>query len=574
VPPSLRFGKYTIEGLLGPGGVTETYLARMSSETATKAGVYGPEQLYALKLLRPDRVPENGFAKVAERFVSAGQQLRDFHRLGFCKVIDVSNNPSATFIVSEHVAGCDLARLLETSRTEGGEWPGIDPILAGLIGSEMARLLLVGHSAKPVFCHLGLSPTNVVVTEAGEVVLMDAGIAVSLRAITEQPSERWAFVAPELQGVDLGASALSDRKGVAADLYSLGALLYFLLTGQVIAVVSRKTRRTAGELAGLSGVPSKLCAALRTLLAPEPEDRPESAAVLVEWLAGGIEGSRERQRLIASGIRAIESGARNANLPLPPPTSAVERETPPPIKTPGPLVIMSGSASKNPGHKRWSLLAIGSLIALGVVATVVVVGSMGKSSQHTQGGQGEVSQEQNVEMPPSVQTAKKQDERAKGPKSDEPADTEPILARVAGHLIVETVPPGAMVWVDGVLKGKTFADIVVGEGGHRIILIAPGHRMFRDVVDTSKGAIIRRTLVSIDPAVRGNGFLDVECQTKGKFPILIDDEETGLLCPTRTLPTTPGKHTVGIFVPKERRTVAVETVVQPGSKPAVIAFEE
>jgi hypothetical protein len=98
--------------------------------------------------------------------------------------------------------------------------------------------------------------------------------------------------------------------------------------------------------------------------------------------------------------------------------------------------------------------------------------------------------------------------------------------------------------------------------------------MLRDVVDTGKGVIIRKTLTPVATPVRGNGFLDVECQTNGKFPILVDDEETGLLCPTKMLPTTPGKHGVGIFIPAERRTLVVEALVVAGAKPALVSFKE
>jgi hypothetical protein len=149
-----------------------------------------------------------------------------------------------------------------------------------------------------------------------------------------------------------------------------------------------------------------------------------------------------------------------------------------------------------------------------------------------------------------------------------------VLALVAGHLVVETVPPGAMVWVDGVLKGKTFADVMVGEGSHRVVLIAPGYRMLRDVVDTSHGTIIRRTLAEVTAPSRGNGFVDVSCRTAERYPVLLDDEETGKLCPVRMLPTTAGKHTVGIFVPMERRVLAVEAVVEPGAKPADVHFSQ
>ena len=149
-----------------------------------------------------------------------------------------------------------------------------------------------------------------------------------------------------------------------------------------------------------------------------------------------------------------------------------------------------------------------------------------------------------------------------------------MLSRIVGHLIAETVPPGATVWVDGVVKGKTFADIVVGPGSHRIVLTAPGYRMFRDEVDTGRGAIIRRNLVPVPPPTHGSGLLRVECQTVGKYPILLDDEETGLLCPSLQVPATPGKHAVGIFLPGVRRVISVDVTVEPGGRPAVARFAD
>jgi hypothetical protein len=95
--------------------------------------------------------------------------------------------------------------------------------------------------------------------------------------------------------------------------------------------------------------------------------------------------------------------------------------------------------------------------------------------------------------------------------------------------------------------------------------------MFREVVDTTAGAIIRRTLVPVFRPTSGNGFVSVLCLT-ANLPILIDNEETGLLCPAKLIPVTDGKHLVGIFVPAENRSVFVEATVEVGSKPAVVRF--
>jgi hypothetical protein len=542
-------GKYVIDGLLGPGGVTETYLAHVEDGK-------GGGGMFALKLLRPDRVGD-GFSKVSERFLVAGRQLRDFHRPGFGRVVEVCDQPGLIFIVSEHVAGCDLGRLLETCQAEGKK--GVHPMLVGLIGSEMARLLNVAHSAKPVFPHLGLCPQNVIVAESGEVTLLDAGMAASVRALTEQPPERWALVAPELQSVDVGARPLTERAALAADLYSLGALMFHLITGHAPSVPA--------EIPDRPGMTGKMAAALRTLLSVEPDDRPGDAAVLVEWLAGDVVQARQRQMLIAQGVHATEKGLRVSSPDLP----AV-------VLAPNPLRVAivptnAPAAAKTAAPPRRGRTRLGLLLACAAAAGAGAVGSLCWSPSPPQSS---ARQAPPVPIHAKVEAPAAQPATAPRPKAaaPEPVTQAGILANVAGHLVVETVPPGAMLWVDGVLKGKTFADVVMGEGGHRIVVVAPGYRMFRDVVDTTNGAIIRKNLVEVAPPARGNGFLDVSCRTAGTFPVLIDDEESGVLCPATRVPTTAGKHTVGIFVPSERRTVVVETTVEAGSQPAVVAFSQ
>src|SRR5512140_1140347 len=106
-------GGYVVEGLLGPGGVTETYLARPQEASVS-------DELFALKLLRADRVAEDALATVGGRFVAAGRRLLELRRPGFAKVVEVSDEAGATFIVSELVPGHDLERVLALSRAEGG----------------------------------------------------------------------------------------------------------------------------------------------------------------------------------------------------------------------------------------------------------------------------------------------------------------------------------------------------------------------------------------------------------------------------------------------------------------------
>jgi serine/threonine protein kinase len=563
-------GKYVLDGLLGPGGVTETYLVHIEADGPHDK----PVELLALKLLRPDRVAEDRLAQVSARFVAAARQLQGFHRPGFCPVVDICEGALPTYMVSEHIAGCDLGRLREASQAEGK--PGVHPLLIGLIGSEIARLLHVAHTAKPVFPHLGLSLQNVIVKPSGEVTLVDAGIAAAIRGITEQPPERWALVAPELQAVDVVVSPLVERAAVAADLYSLGAVMLSMLTGRGPTVrLSQSGKASAVELPELPEGSGKLAAALRTLLAFDPDDRPTDAAVLVEWLAGEVVHVRDRQRLIAEGVSATEKGLRVSSIELPAVLSGPV-PLPPPREAPAPPPRPSGTRSaalEKPSRKsrKAVVLGVGLAVAAGAVASWLAL----RPQEHRRPAPAPVTpaRRSNVEMPSLPQT-KPPVPSTRAPDGSPAAPTAQLLALVAGHLVVETVPPGAMVWVDGVLKGKTFADIMVGEGSHRVVVIAPGYRMLRDVVDTSHGAIMRRTLAEATAPSRGNGFIDVSCRTADRYPVLLDDEETGSLCPVRMLPANAGKHTVGIFVPLERRVLAVEAVVEPGAKPTMVRFSE
>jgi len=155
-----------------------------------------------------------------------------------------------------------------------------------------------------------------------------------------------------------------------------------------------------------------------------------------------------------------------------------------------------------------------------------------------------------------------------------PSSRAELLARLAGRLIVETVPPGATVWVDGVSRGTTFVDVEVGPGSHRVALTLPGHLTYREQVDTSRGAIIRRKLEPAAHPAHGQGLVRVECQTMRTYPILLDDEETGFLCPELRLPVPAGKHTLGIYLPATGKVVSVPITVEVGSRTVVARFAE
>ncbi len=262
---SLRLGGYTCEALLGPGGVTETYRAVPLGTTAPA---------FALKLLRADRGGSD--PEVAARFIQAALDLAALAAPGIAPVVEVSTAHDEIFAVSELVAGVDLMGWVESRGVV------VQPHLVALLGAQMARTLAFLHGLSSPMVHGGISPGNVIVTADGGVVLLDAGLAAALRALTDNPIEKWFYVAPE---VIAGAEATP-----AADLYSLGAVLFYLLTGAPPFVA--ETREELGHLArqGMppaAGVPPLLANVVGKLMAPAPADRPASAADAAVLLSGG-----------------------------------------------------------------------------------------------------------------------------------------------------------------------------------------------------------------------------------------------------------------------------------------------
>jgi serine/threonine protein kinase/tetratricopeptide (TPR) repeat protein len=131
--------------------------------------------------------------------------------------------------------------------------------------------------------HLDLKPSNVLVTKAGRVVILDFGLSrPSDRAVTESNLLRGtpAYMAPE----QVGGLALTP----AADLYGVGGILYEMLTGVMpfegwgtSALVTAKATLSIdppGQVA--PGTPPELGELALALLAPEPAKRPDAAAAL------------------------------------------------------------------------------------------------------------------------------------------------------------------------------------------------------------------------------------------------------------------------------------------------------
>ena len=248
IPPALLdqdFGPYRMQRMLGEGGMGVVYLA----ERADLGSVA------AIKILRdawlsPDR---------RERFASEQRTLAQLNHPAIARLYDASTLPDGTpWFVMEYVEGVPLTKFCE-------EHASAMPQRLRLFRAVCEA---VEHAHRHLIVHRDLKPSNILVKPDGSVKLLDFGIAKQLDSL-EGPVDRTrtglrlmtpAYAAPE--------QILGEPVGIHTDIYTLGVVLYELLTGRLPFDLAN---RTPGEAA--------------TVIVEQGPERPSATAR--ETAAGG-----------------------------------------------------------------------------------------------------------------------------------------------------------------------------------------------------------------------------------------------------------------------------------------------
>ncbi len=201
-------GKYRVIGVLDRGGQAEVY--RAVHPTLAKELV--------VKLSRdPVRAPHTD----REHLVEEGKVLADLDHPNLAQVYDLDFHEDRPFLVMEYIRGRNLHQQAKQARPAPRE--------AAKVVAKVARALSTAHARGVV--HQDIKPENVVIDESGEPRLIDFGLArlchawVDDLAKSENISGTIQYMAPEQAQGD------TARIGERADVFGLGAVLYYLLVG-------------------------------------------------------------------------------------------------------------------------------------------------------------------------------------------------------------------------------------------------------------------------------------------------------------------------------------------------------
>jgi serine/threonine-protein kinase len=326
--PRLRVGRYILLGELGRGGMGAVYRA------------WDPQlrQRVALKILL-----EPGAATLTERFLREANAAGRLAHAGIVKVLDAGTHGEKPFLVMELVDGENFGALLRR---------GVALREAVNVVREVALALAHAHAEGVV--HRDVKPANVLVDRAGRARLVDFGLVRIVGAksltMTGQVLGTPGYMAPEQ------VAGERHRQGPPSDVYSLGAMLYRILTGktpfegqgvaQILFTAPEHPRKLDADAdPHLSGL-ALAC------LAPEPEKRP-TAADLAEDLGRFLEGRGKRGPrrgaiavvAVALVVAAVATTAvLLAAKPGPPPADA----TAPPLPAPKPATPPPPAAPRRP----------------------------------------------------------------------------------------------------------------------------------------------------------------------------------------------------------------------------------
>ncbi|GEM_PF-3818000 len=292
------FGRYVLTELIGEGGMAEVYLADVRvAQGLTKRMV--------IKKIRKDFADQHEFTRM---FVEEAKIALSLNHANIVQVFDFGQVRGTFYLAMELVDGTDLMKMFHAVRAHGQRFA---PVIAGYLGHQVAAGLAYAHRKRDDYgtllgiVHRDVSPHNIMVSYEGQVKILDFGIARTKARALERLEAPLAS-AGTTGGDEIGAEtikgkvaymspeqALGKTVDARSDLYSLGVVLYELLSGQLLfrqkdrlaALESVRTHVLSSLLEVAPDVPPELARIVDQALSRDPERRYDSARSMQSDLA-------------------------------------------------------------------------------------------------------------------------------------------------------------------------------------------------------------------------------------------------------------------------------------------------
>jgi len=282
--------EFKIIGLLGIGGMAEVYKAEQTSLS----------RMVAIKKLKSS-LSQN--PEMMERFLREAQSAANLQHENIVQVYQMGEADNEHYIVMEYVEGRDLKSILKNSGPVPWE-------IAGLIIRGVAQGLQFAHQRG--YIHRDIKPGNIMLSYRGEVKIMDFGI---VRRMDSELTQTGAFLGtPSYMSPE---QLKGQGVTVQSDLFSLGIVLYEILTGEkpfqadteqalILKITTEKEKAVRRHN---SEIPRRLARMVKKILKKNPAKRFRDAEELIQYLdrVPGKKIVARANELIAEYLRRAES---------------------------------------------------------------------------------------------------------------------------------------------------------------------------------------------------------------------------------------------------------------------------
>src|SRR5436190_11977155 len=265
--PQFIAGRFRIECEIGRGGMGTVY----------RATHLGLQRSVAVKIIKSEYANDTD---VADRFMREARTMAKLRHPHAAIIFDAGNLPDGRhFIIMEFIEGITLSEALAHEGRFSAE-------RAVKIAIQVCEVLEEAHQLGIV--HRDLKPANIMLNERG-VCVLDFGVAKVLASSGDATASQASTGSGQIIGTPRYMSpeqCLGQKVGARSDLYSLGVVLYEMLTGRPpfidplpsVVLVKQATAPPPPLPKLRQDVPRSLSLVVHTLLAKRSEDRPKTAA--------------------------------------------------------------------------------------------------------------------------------------------------------------------------------------------------------------------------------------------------------------------------------------------------------
>ena len=335
--PGAQIGRFTVEGLLGEGGMGAVYKARDA-----KLG-----RKVALKVIHADPDEPEADERV-KRFLREARSAAARDHPNAVSIFDVGEEEGLSFIAMELVPGEPLRAYVRAAE------PDVDTRLRWLI--EVAGALAAAHRARLV--HRDVKPENVMIRDDGRAKVLDFGLARRAARLPDEVTGRTTMNPEDGQNTLTAVGTLlgtpqymapeqirSEPLDARSDQFSWGVLAYELLTGELpwsgsgLSVMARILSDQARPIRELApAVPEDVARVVTRALEKRPQDRFTSMDEVIEAL-GGSAGPASSARATARRAESLPPSRRASHHAPPSSAAHATQRSASPLEASSPLKV-------------------------------------------------------------------------------------------------------------------------------------------------------------------------------------------------------------------------------------------